>query len=87
MVDFLKLKGTNRQREERLKMSVKSPASWNAHARSTFIFCTVFFISTGLHSIYHVPYATLSIFIIIIIFFFFLHVPICIFVIVAFVYV
>ncbi len=35
MVDFLKHKGTTDRERERLKMSVKTPASWNAHARST----------------------------------------------------
>ncbi len=35
MVDFLKHKGTTDRERERLKMSVKTLASWNAHARST----------------------------------------------------
>ncbi len=35
MVDFLKHKGTTDRERERLKMSVKTPASWNVHARST----------------------------------------------------
>ncbi len=35
MVDFLKHNGTTDRERERLKMSVKTPASWNAHARST----------------------------------------------------
>ncbi len=35
MVDVLKHKGTTDRERERLKMSVKSPGSWNAHARST----------------------------------------------------
>ncbi len=35
MVDFLKHEGTTDSERERLKMSVKTPASWNAHARST----------------------------------------------------
>ncbi len=35
MVDFLKHEGTTDRERERLKMSVKTPASWNAHARST----------------------------------------------------
>ncbi len=35
MVDFLKHKGTTDRERERLKMSVKTPASWNAHAQST----------------------------------------------------
>ncbi len=33
--DFLKHKGTTDRERERLKMSVKTLASWNAHARST----------------------------------------------------
>ncbi len=36
MVDFLKHGGTTDRERERLKMSVKTPASWNAHARSTW---------------------------------------------------
>ncbi len=36
MVDFLKHKGTTDREREKLKMSVKTPASWNAHARSTW---------------------------------------------------
>ncbi len=36
MVDFLKHEGTTDRERERLKMSVKTPASWNAHARSTW---------------------------------------------------
>jgi len=35
MVDFLKHQGTTDRERERLKMSVKTPAIWNAHARST----------------------------------------------------
>ncbi len=35
MVDFLKHEGTTDRERERLKMSVKSPASWKAHALST----------------------------------------------------
>ncbi len=35
MVDFLKHEGTTDREREMLKMSVKTPASWNAHARST----------------------------------------------------
>ncbi len=35
MVDFLKHGGTTDRERERLKMSVKPPASWNAHALST----------------------------------------------------
>ncbi len=35
MVDVLKHKGTTDRERERLKMSVKTPASWNAHAWST----------------------------------------------------
>ncbi len=35
MVDFLKHKGTTDRERERLKMFVKTPASWNAHAQST----------------------------------------------------
>ncbi len=35
MVDFLKHEGTTDRERERLKMSVKNPASWNAHALST----------------------------------------------------
>ncbi len=35
MVDFLKHEGTTERERERLKMPVKTPASWNAHARST----------------------------------------------------
>ncbi len=36
MVDFLKHEGTTDRERERLKMSVKTPASWNAHAQSTW---------------------------------------------------
>ncbi len=35
MVDFLKHEGTTDREKDRLKMSVKSPSSWNVHARST----------------------------------------------------
>ncbi len=35
MVDFLKHEGTTDRERDRLKMSVKTPVSWNAHARST----------------------------------------------------
>ncbi len=35
MVDFLKHAGTTDRERERFKMSVKTPASWNAHALST----------------------------------------------------
>ncbi len=35
-MDFLKHEGTTDSERERLKMSVKTPASWNAHARSTW---------------------------------------------------
>ncbi len=35
MVDFLKHERTTDRERERLKMSVKTPASWKAHALST----------------------------------------------------
>ncbi len=35
MVDFLKHEGITDRERERLKMSVKTPASWNAHGLST----------------------------------------------------
>ncbi len=36
MVEFLKHEGTTDRERERLKMPVKTPASWNAHALSTW---------------------------------------------------
>ncbi len=35
MVDFFKHEGTTDRERERLQMSVKTLASWNAHAQST----------------------------------------------------
>ncbi len=35
MVDFFNHEETTDREKERLKMSVKTPASWNVHARST----------------------------------------------------
>ncbi len=36
MVDFLKHAGTTDRERDRLKISVKNPASWKAHALSTW---------------------------------------------------